>query len=190
LLRRHATEDHPSPALSGLTSANIDEAQDVKLLFECLAELFGDLGTTPDYEELARTMTRLGVLAEERKQFLDEPFAAERLRTVEQQMKDLSPANREAIKQFVIFGELTTGAVRFKVKNSGADMNQWLVPEVLSSRTGWLTSRPGNASYDDMEQNVYAINAEMRPILRDYFAKQNWRSRALSSKGSRSVSPG
>jgi hypothetical protein len=161
----------PSP-FSDRMGANLDETPDVKLLFTSLSKLFGDFAAAPNYEEIAGTMIRLDVRAEERKKCLDDPMATEKMRLVEEQMKGLSTANREAIRQFVIFGELSTAAVRFKVQNTGADMNQWLVPEALSERTGWLVSKPGNTPYDDMQQNVYAINHEMRPFLKEYFAKR------------------
>jgi hypothetical protein len=69
----------PAP-FSGHMGANLDEPKDVQSLFKCLMELFGDLAETPDWDQLARTMIRLNIQAEERKKLLDDPFIAERIR--------------------------------------------------------------------------------------------------------------
>jgi hypothetical protein len=143
----------------------------VQRLFDSLATQFGRLAGIPRSEEIARTMARLDVRAEERQKISVDPISGEQFRLVEQQMKTLSPAMRETIRQFVIFGELSTGAARFKVQSSGADMGQFLVPEALSERTGWLTSKPGNDPFDNAQTNVYAINPEIRALLKDYFFK-------------------
>jgi hypothetical protein len=152
--------------------ANIDEPQDVRVLFERLQEFIGELKEAPDYEEIARTLTRLDVRAEERAKVKDDPFAVEIATDIERTMTSLTPPERETIRQFVIHGSLSTSAARQKVKDTGMSMEQWSVPDHLIRVTGWLTRNPGNTPYDDMQQNIYAINQEIRPHLRAYFSKK------------------
>jgi hypothetical protein len=163
--------DLPSP-FSGRMGANLDEPKDVQLLFEFLRGLFGELAETPDWEQFATTMTRLDIRAEERQKIQNDPFATERIQDIERQMQRLSPVDKETIRQFVMCGELTAGAVWSKVKDSGADMERWLVPDRLVEITGWLNPMPGNTAWDDMQRNAYRINPEMRPLLQDYFSRQ------------------
>ena len=127
---------------------------------------------TLDYEEVARTIGRLGVRAEERNKVRNDPFAADMISDIDRQMKKLAPAERETIKQFVIYGELSTAGAKSKVKDTGIDMAKWSVPQHLAGLTGWLVPRPGNTPYDDMQQNVYSINPTLRPLLRTYFSRE------------------
>jgi hypothetical protein len=149
--------------------ANIDDPADLKSVFESLRLHFGELAELPDYEDLAKTMIRLDVRAEERNKILDDPFMVERLRDLNDTMSRLSPAERETIRQFVIHRELSTAGVKMKVKNSGIDMARWSVPDHLVQITGWISPKSGNKPYDDMQLNVYSINPEMLPLLTTYF---------------------
>jgi hypothetical protein len=158
----------PAPFF-GRMSANIDEVRDVKLLFDSLERHFGKLAITPDYEGIATTMSRLDVRAEEREKLLQDPFAAEKIHDIEETIAKLSPAEVETIRQFVIFGELSTAGVKGRVRASGVGMERWSVPDHLIQITGWLGPKPGNKPYDDMQQNVYVINPEIRPLLQNYF---------------------
>ena len=84
-------------------------------------------------------------------------------------MKNLVPAEQETIRLFAVYGELSTAGVRTFVRDSGVDMNRWSVPQHLIQVTGWLISRSGNTTYDDMQLNVYAVNPEIRSFLNAYF---------------------
>lgn len=162
----------PAP-FSGLMAANIDDARDVKALFKSLRDHFGNLTEAPDHEEFARTMSRLDVRAEERVKVVDDPFASERIRDINETMGKLEPAQRETIRQIFIYGELTTSAVRSKVRGTGVNMEKWTVPEDLVVRTGWIVSKAGNKPYDSMEQNCYSINPTIKPYLQAYFLQNS-----------------
>ena len=164
--------DLPAP-FSGRMSVNLDEAANLKSLFHFLRDLFGEFAGALNYDELSKVLTRLDVRSEERSKVADDPFIVEKVADIEKLMQRLRPAERETIRQFVMYGELSTGAVRSRVKDTGVDMASWSVPEHLSSITGWLTSMPGNKPYDDMQQNVYAINSQVKPLLLAYFQKSH-----------------
>jgi hypothetical protein len=162
----------PSP-FSGRMGANLDESHDVRLLFDCLSKSFGASAVALDFDEMARTMARLDVRAEERQKIFEDPFVAEKMRAIDRTIRNLSPAERETIRQFVIYGELSTSAARSLVMNSGVDMNKWSVPEHLVKVTAWLNPKAGNQPYDDQQMNVYVINSEMRAVLQDYFLRES-----------------
>jgi hypothetical protein len=150
---------------------NIDEARDARVLFARLEEFVGALAAAPDYEELARTFVRLDIRAEERSKVARDPYAEEIANDIERTMKSLSLAEKETIRQFVVFGSLTTGAARSKAKAASVDMNKWSVPWHLMRTTGWLTPSPGNTADDMYEQNLFSISPDIRPHLIAYFSK-------------------
>jgi len=117
-------------------------------------------------------MIRLDVRAEEKSKVLSDPNAGAIMSDIERTMKKLSPAQRETIKQFVIYGDLSTAGTRLRVKETGVNMDQWAVPDFLIQQTGWLIPNAGNTAYDDVQQNVYIITAAVRPHLQAYFSKQ------------------
>jgi TIR domain len=160
------------PPFSLRIGANIDEPRDVKMLFEQLQEFIGELKGVPDYEEIARTLIRLDVRTEEQARALADPFATDIANDIERTMKTLAPPERETIRQFVMLGSLSTNAAFQKVKATGVSMDKWSVPDHLIRLTGWLTPNSGNTPYDDMRQNTYTINQEIRPYLRAYFSKE------------------
>jgi uncharacterized protein with PIN domain len=164
-------ENLPTP-FSGRMSANLDDARDAELLFKRLEECFEPLAETPDYNELAHSMTRLDVRAEEREKINQDPFANEMLKDIDRQMKTLNSAQRETIRQYVIYGDLTTTGAKQKARDAGADMEKWSVPQHLTNLTGWLVPSPGNSPHDDMQYNLFSINPKVRPLLQDYFARQ------------------
>jgi len=160
----------PAP-FSDRIAINIDEECDVAVLFESLREQFHASAKPLEIGEFVKTMIRLDLRAEERSRTLNDQYSSEIMNEIERKVKSLSAAQRETIRQFAIYGELSTAGAKSMVKGTGADMNQWSVPSHLIELTGWLTSRPGNAPYDEMQQNVYSINPTMRPYLRAYFSK-------------------
>lgn len=170
-LGRIRKDNLPAP-FSGLMAINVDELRGAQALFTALQEQFGTQARTPNYEEFVGTMTRLDLRAEEKNKILEDAFALEIMRDIDSTMKSLSPAQRETIRQFAIYGELNTSGARSMVKKTGVNMEQWSVPSFLVQKTGWLISNPGNTTYDDVEQNVYSINATLRPYLRAYFSKE------------------
>lgn len=161
----------PAP-FSERQAINIDEESGVETLFGALREQFGSLAQPPDYAEFARTLIRLDVRAEERIKISQDPFVSQIMSDIERTMKMLTPAQRETIKQFAIYGELSTAGARLRVKETGVNMDQWSVPSHLITLTGWLISNTGNSTYDEMQQNVYSINPVVKPHLRAYFSKQ------------------
>ena len=162
--------DLPLP-FSNFTSANIDDARDVELLFTLLRELFGEFSETIDYDLIAREIARVGGRAEEKNKVLEDPFSENKMKDIHQQMTVLNPAQRETIKQYVIYGELTTGGAKSRTKVTGVNMDQWSVPQYLADLTGWLIPKPGNTPYDNMQQNSFTINPEIRPLLQTYFSQ-------------------
>jgi hypothetical protein len=151
---------------------NIDERPGAEALFGALQEQFGTLTKLPDYGEFTQTMVRLDVRAEEKGRIQEDPFISEIMNDIEHKMKTLSPAERETIKQFAIYGDLSTAGARTIVKGTGVNMDKWSVPSYLITLTGWLVSNAGNSTYDEMHQNVYSINPSVRPHLRAYFSRQ------------------
>ncbi len=160
----------PAP-FSGRMAVNIDEPRDAAALFALLQGEFGAAAKLPDYREFVQTMVRLDVRAEEKSKILEDPYTSEIMSGIERTMKSLSPAERETLKQFAIYGELSTAGAKSRTKETGVDMGRWSVPSSLAERTGWLTPSAGNTPYDDMQQNVYSINATVRPHLRAYFSR-------------------
>jgi hypothetical protein len=150
---------------------NIDEERDAFALFESLRKQFGPNGGALDISGFVNTMTRLDIRAEERAEVQENPYVNELMRGIEKKMKSLSAAERETVRLFAIYGELSTGAARALAKESGADMNKWSVPDHLIRLTGWLTPSAGNTPYDDMEKNVYSINQTICPLIRAYFSQ-------------------
>jgi|SRR5271157_1166382 len=161
----------PAP-FSERIALNIDEPRDAAALFLSLQEQFGALTGFLDYSEFVQTMSRLDIRAEEKSKVIEDPYADAIMSDIERTMKTLSPAQRETIKQFAIYGELSTAGAKLTVKETGVNMDQWSVPSFLVEHTGWLTSNAGNTPYDDMQQNVYSINATVRPHLRAYFSRE------------------
>ena len=84
-------------------------------------------------------------------------------------MATLSPAERETVRQFVAFGQMTTSAARMYANQSGVDMEKWSVPWALASKTGWLTLVVASKTNDAYEDSTYAINEQIRPYLRAFF---------------------
>jgi hypothetical protein len=160
----------PAP-FSNRQAINIDEPKGASALFSSLQEHFGDMQSLPDYEEFVNAMIRLDIRADEKNKLFDDPFANSIIANIEKTMKTLSDAERETIKQFAIYGDISTSGVRVLVKATGINMERWSVPSALIERTGWLVSNPGNKPYDDMQQNVYSINPTVRPYIRAYFSK-------------------
>ena len=158
----------PAP-FSGLMAVNIDELQDANYLFSVLKEVCGTNPTSVDFKTFVETMIRLDVRAEEKNKILEDPFAQEIMTEIGLTMESLSPPERETIRQFVIHGELSTGAARNLAQRSKLGMERWSVPEHLVRVTGWLVPRPGNTPYDNMEQNVYSVNPQVRMFLQAYF---------------------
>lgn len=159
------------PPFSLRMGMNLDDERDAKSLFERLQEYVGELGEVPNYDEIARNVIRLDVRAEERAKIAADPFAAEIAADIERTMKSLAPPERETIRQFMMHGSLSTSAAHQKVKDTGMSMERWSVPDHLIRVTGWLIPNPGNGPYDEMRQNTYTINEEIRPHLRVYFSK-------------------
>ena len=131
----------PAP-FSERMAINIDETRDAAALFASLQEQFGKPARFLDYDELVQTMIRLDVRAEEKNKILEDPYASEILSDIERKMTSLSPAERETIRQFVKYGELSTAAARMSVKETGVDMGRWSVPSSLV-RTDWLVDPEG-----------------------------------------------
>jgi hypothetical protein len=161
----------PAP-FSGRMAINIDEPRDAAALFASLQELFGAPSKALDYDKFVQTMIRLDVRAEEKSKILEDAYSEEIMSDIERTMKSLSPSQRETIKQFAKYGELSTAGAKLRVKETGVNMDRWTVPSALIEQTGWLVSNAGNTPYDDMQQNVYSINATVRPYLRAYFQRQ------------------
>jgi TIR domain len=161
----------PAP-FANRQSLNIDEPRDVAALFRLLQKQFGEFARLPAYEDFAQTMTRLDVRAEERSKVEADPHAAEIAAAIERTLKSLTPAEVETIRQFVLYGELSTTAAKTLVKVTGVDMERWSVPEALVGKTGWLIPKSGNKPYDEMPQNVYTLNPTVRLHLQAYFPKR------------------
>jgi hypothetical protein len=160
----------PSP-FANRQALNIDEPRDAAALFDLLQKQFGDSTRPPSYEDFAATMTRLDIRADERSKVEDDPYAAKIAADIERTLHSLSPAEIETIKQFALFGELSTDGAKYLVKATGMDMERWSVPEALIGKTGWLTPNAGNRPHDESQQNVYTLNPTVRLHLRNYFSK-------------------
>jgi hypothetical protein len=157
---------------SGLQGLNIDDARDAEKLFRTLEGRYGKGVRQIDAAEFTREMIRLDVRAEERGKALSDPFTVERRKSIEVQMKKFSPAERETFRQFVLYGELTTGAARIAASRTGLDMSTWSAPEHLGRQTGWIVPKQGNKPFDDMEQNCFTINSIFKGLLEDYFSSR------------------
>ena len=160
----------PAP-FSGIMSANLDEEIDIRLLFEELERMFGKLSLTTNYSEVARSMTRLDIRAEERCKVLEDPLLADRMKIIERKINSLSKAERETIRHFVIYGTLSTAAARTAVRETGVDMESWSVPLALVEKTGWIEARLGNAPSDNFGTNQFCINPTLKPFIEKYFAE-------------------
>jgi len=160
----------PAP-FSGRMSANIDESNDIKSLFRSLGDKFGPIARPMDFEEIARTLIRLDVRAEERQKIQEDPNAQEIRRAIESTMQKLPPVQRETIRQVLMYGELSTASVRTKLNALGMSTEQFYVLPALEGSTGWLSPTQILDHNDDRQQNRYEIVPRIRPYLEEYFAR-------------------
>jgi hypothetical protein len=160
------------PPYSFLQALEIDEAADVTLLQEKLASLLGLASKNAETAALAATLTRLDIRAEERQKFQRDHYAGEMLETIGNLMKTLNYTEQRTIRQFVMFGRLSTAASKTMAADAGLDMEKWSVPWSLARRTGWLTHVSGGGNNDANQDSVYAINEQISPHLKEFFDPQ------------------
>ena len=122
-----------------------------------------------DASAFAATVTRLDVRADEKQKAKTDPFAAEIAESIAKRIETLSSAERQTIRDFVMFGQLTTSAARLYAKEAGVDMEKWSVPWALANKTGWLTLVAPSKTNDAFEDSTYAINEQIRPHLKAFF---------------------
>lgn len=161
----------PAP-FSSLQAIELDIANDVTALENRLASMLGLTASHGDGAAFAATMTRLDVRAEEKQKIKADPFAAEITQTIAKLMATLSPAERETIRHFVMFGQLTTRAARSYASEAGVDMERWSVPWALANKTGWLTLVAASKTNDAFEDSTYCINEQIRAHLKAFFSPQ------------------
>ena len=130
--------DLPAP-FSSLQAIELDVANDVTTLEKQLALILGLTVSHGDASAFAATVTRLDGRADQKPKAKTDPFAAEIAGSIAQRIETLSSAERQTIRDFVMFGQLTTSAARLYAKEAGVDMEKWSVPWALANKTGWLT---------------------------------------------------
>lgn len=152
-----------------LQAVELDMVNDVTAFEKRLASILGLTANHGEASSLAAVIKQLDVQADEKQKVKADPFAAEILAKIAEKMADLSPAERETIRQFVVFGQLTTSAARSYVRQAGVDMEKWSVPWALANKTGWLTLVTASKSNDMFEDSTYAVNEQIRPHLKAFF---------------------
>ncbi len=160
------------PPFSLLQALEIDEAAGVAILQGKLASLLGLASKHAEAAALAATLTRLDIRAEEKQKFKMDPYAVEILETIGKVMRGLNYPEQQTIRQFVMFGQLSTAASKKMAAEAGLDMEKWSVPWSLAQRTGWLTHVAGGGNNDAYQDSVYAINGQIMPHLRAFFYSQ------------------
>lgn len=161
----------PAP-FSSLQALELDVANDVTALEKRLASIFGSTANHGEASAFAATFTRLDIRADEKQKVKADPFAARKGETIPKVMATLSLAERQTIRDFVAFGQLTTSAARSYAKQAGVDMEKWSVPWALANKTGWLTLVAASKTNDAFEDSTYAINEQIRPQLKAFFDPQ------------------
>lgn len=160
----------PAP-FSSLQALEIDEASGVTALVKQLA---GSLGREPqshDAAALASSLVRLDVRADENQKIQEDGNANEIFADIDQTMATLVRAERETIRHFVMYGQMSTATARMRIRKSGLDLERWSVPWALIGKTGWLVQLSGNVMNDPYETSTFTISPEMKPFLKAYFDK-------------------
>lgn len=157
------------PPFSSRQALELDAPNDVTALENRLASILGATLVPSNAVSFAVNMTRLDVRAEERQKVKDDPFATELVARIAQVMATLTSAEKHTIRDFTIFGRLTTSAARSYAVQAGVNMEKWSVPWALANKTGWLTLVSASKTGDAFEDSTYAVNEQIRPHLKVFF---------------------
>lgn len=160
------------PPFSSLQALELDVPHDVTALEKRLASILSSPANPGEAAAFAATVTRVDLRADERQKVKSDPFLAEISERIGEVMATLSPAERKTIRDFVIFGQLTTSAARSYAVQARVDMERWSVPWALANKTGWLTLVSPSKTNDAFEDSTYAINEQIRPHLKAFFNPQ------------------
>ena len=160
--------DLPAP-FSTRQALELDMANDVMALESRIASIFAFTARHGQASAFAASITRLDVRADEKQKIVADSFAAEISIQIAQIMETLSPAEQQSIRDFAMFGQLTTNAAKLYANKTGVDMEKWSVPWALAQKTGWLTLVAPSTANDAFGDNTYAINEQIRPYLKAFF---------------------
>jgi hypothetical protein len=166
------------PPFSLIQALNIDISDDLQVLFAQISQILAQPKIDSDFNELSQELTRLDIRAEQNQKTQDDPNSAAIRRDVEKTMKQFPPVRRETLRQFVIHGELNTTTAQRKVREAGANMDEYWAPGALARETNWLISSPQNTLNDMYGENVYTLSSNIKPYLQEYFDKKDMNSKA------------
>ncbi|HWW24148.1 MAG TPA: toll/interleukin-1 receptor domain-containing protein [Edaphobacter sp.] len=160
------------PPFSLIQGLNIDMSGDLHILFDQIGQILSQPQVAIDFNELSQELTRLDFRAEQHQKTQDDPNAAEIRKDIKKTMDQFPPVRRETIRQFLVHGELSTTTAQTKVRETGANMEQYWHPEALARETSWLVPSEQNVRDDFFGQNRFALKPEVKPYLREYFDQQ------------------
>ncbi len=170
------------PPFSLIQALNIDMPGDLRILFDQLSQILAQAISELDFNELSQELTRLDIRAEERQKTQDDPNAAEIRKDVEKIMSQFPPVRRETLHQFVIHGELNTTTAQRKVRETGANMENYWGPGALARETGWLVGSPRNTIDDMYGENTYTLRSDIKRYLQEYFDREKMLRQVPKSK--------
>jgi hypothetical protein len=157
----------PFSLIQGL---NIDISGDLQVLFTQIGQILTQPKIIdPDFDELSQELIRLNIRAEQHQKTQDDPNSVTIRRDVEKTMNQFPSVRRETLRQFLIYGELNTTTAQRKVRETGANMDEYWGPGALARETSWLTSSPQNTLNDMYGENRYTLRSDIRPYLQEYF---------------------
>lgn len=168
----------PAP-YSQYIAVNIDEEQDLSVMFEGLANQLGIALPQVDYSAIARDMVRLDVRAEERAKTQTSLFAAEVSARVIDGMANLGPHQIEGIRQLLIEGQLTDRRAIVLVQKTFSVSRHPLQPTLaifgeIESKTGFVRRvvPQGDLVRSSLGyQGPWEINPNLKFEIEAYFKK-------------------
>jgi hypothetical protein len=160
------------PPFSLIQALNLDTSSDLRILFYEISQILVQPQSDLDFNELSQELTRLDIRAEQYQKIQDDPNVAEIRKDVENTMNQFPSVRRETLRQFLIHGELNTTTAQRKVRETGANMENYWVPGALARETSWLVASPQNTRDDTFGENRYTLRPEIRPYLQEYFDRE------------------
>lgn len=163
----------PSP-FSRYQALNIDEEGDLRALVDIVAQTFGSPSLLLEFGELARELVRLDVRADERVQRPSTTsYSQEQKAKVEKGMSKLSEAEREALRQLLLEGQLTDRRAIDLVREKGLlKDNQVFIFPRIASETGFVQRIWEWNKGEDITgyQGPWQLNQQLRSVIENYMS--------------------
>ncbi|MEO6804934.1 MAG: toll/interleukin-1 receptor domain-containing protein [Edaphobacter sp.] len=161
------------PPFSLIQALNIDAAGDLLILFDQISQILAQPPAETNFNELSQELMRFDIRAEQSQKTLDDPNATAIRADVEKTMSQFPPVRLETLRQFVIHGELNTTTAQRKVRETGANMDQYWAPGALARETSWLVPSSQNTLNDTNGENRYTLRSDIKPYLQEYFDRKD-----------------